>query len=72
LNGPRYEINQGSQTTRRPPHGSFDVKIIFESQIGFGDFEQIDSEDLNYIYSDKCFEFEGGDWNDHGTVNDDC
>lgn len=71
-NGPSYELNQGSQTSRRPPHGAYDVKIIFESQIGFGDFEQIDSEDLGYIESDLCYEFTGGDWNDHGTVNDDC
>ena len=70
--GPTYELNQGSQTSKRPPHGAYDVKIIFESQIGFGDFDQIHSEDLGYIESDLCYEFVGGDWNDHGTVNDDC
>lgn len=70
--GPKYELNQGSQTSKRPPNGAFDVKIIFESQIGFGSFDQIYSEDLGYIESDLCYEFVGGDWNDHGTVNDDC
>lgn len=70
--GPSYELNQGSQTSKRPPHGAYDVKIIFESQIGFGSFEQIHSEDLGYIESDLCYQFVGGDWNDHGTVENDC
>lgn len=69
LTGPKYELNQGSQHTVAPPNGAYDVEIIFESQIGFGDFEEIEDFDLNHVTQEKCYEFIGGDWNDHGTVS---
>ncbi|NRA91136.1 MAG: thiol-activated cytolysin family protein, partial [Psychroserpens sp.] len=69
LTGPKYELNQGSQTTKSPPNGAYDVEIIFESQIGWGDWEEIQDYDLNHVTSEKCYKFSGGDTNDHGTVS---
>jgi hypothetical protein len=69
LNGPKYELNQGSQTTKSPPNGAYDVEIVFESQIGFGDFEEIADIDLNHVTQELCYKFVGGDWNDHGPVS---
>lgn len=69
LNGPKYELNQGSQTTKSPPNGAYDVEIVFESQIGwFGDWEEIGDCNIGHVTYERSYEFVGGDINDHGYV----
>lgn len=60
-NSPSYEINQGDRVTRTPPSGSHDVKVIFEYQYGAGGWNFIDDTNLNYLYSERCYRFTGGD-----------
>lgn len=69
LIGPKYELNQGSSTTKSPPNGAYDVEIVFESQIGwFGDWEEIGDCDIGHVTYERSYQFTGGDINDHGTV----
>ena len=68
LNGPKYELNQGSQTTKSPPNGAYDVEIIFESQIGWGSWEEIGDCNIGHVTYERSYEFVGGDINDHGYV----
>ncbi len=68
LNGPKYELNQGSQTTKSPPNGAYDVEIVFESQIGWGDWEEIGDCNIGHVTYERSYEFVGGNISDHGYV----
>lgn len=58
--GAYVHLNQDDVVSRRPPNGAHDVTIRFESQIGAGDYDFIDDDDFNYVYSEACYEFYGG------------
>ncbi len=60
-NGPYYELNQGDVLSKTPQSGAHDVEIRFEYQYGAGSWNYIDKYNPNYINSEKCYKFTGGD-----------
>ncbi|WP_203295762.1 thiol-activated cytolysin family protein [Luteirhabdus pelagi] len=67
-NGQSYYLNQDDRVSHRPPNGAHDVSIIFESQIGAGEYEFVKEIDYNYIYYERCYEFYGGTIFDQAEV----
>lgn len=60
-NGNYIELNQGDVISRTPQTGAHDVEIRFEYQYGSGGWNFIDEVNPNYIYSERCYRFTGGD-----------
>ncbi|WP_299228101.1 thiol-activated cytolysin family protein [uncultured Psychroserpens sp.] len=61
-----YEINQGDDISVSVPDGVHDIRIYFQYQYGAGGWNAIyvnsdnEVEYRNYIYSEICYEFDGG------------
>ncbi|WP_299335118.1 thiol-activated cytolysin family protein [uncultured Psychroserpens sp.] len=69
-----YELNQGDVMSIAPPNGSHDISINFQYQYGAGGWNTIyitdsDTEYVNYLYSERCYKFTGGNiWGQASSI----